>query len=95
MGNIAKWKANVNGAAEAAEHGARLLVMSRRGSGDTRRTYAAEAAKWLTMAAGMADIAAKALEPPYRPTAPPKAKPAPKRAPAKKRAAKAKPKAKK
>jgi len=95
MLDIAKWKANVNGASEAAEHASRLLLMSRRGTGAMRGTYAAEAARYLNAAAKMADNAAKALAPTNAPKAPPKAKPAPKRAASKKKAPKAKPKAKK
>jgi hypothetical protein len=95
MLDIAKWKANVNGATEATEHASRLLLMSRRGSGATRGTYAAEAAKALTMAAKMASDAAKALTPPKATTTPPPAKPAVKRTPGKKSAVKAKPRGRK
>ena len=91
--DIRKWKANVTGAAEATETAARLLVSSRRASGDMRAVYAADAAKLLTVAAGMAATAAGALllpkpKPAPKPKAPAKAKPKPKAK------AKAKPKTK-
>jgi hypothetical protein len=93
--DIRKWKANVTGAAEAADNASRLLVMSRRAAGVTRAKYAAEAAHWLAMGAKMANTAAAALSPPKpapKPKTPAKAKPKPKaKAKAK---AKAKPKTK-
>ena len=93
--DIGKWKASIDGAAEATETAARLLVMSRRGSGEVRRAAATDAANYLKTAAKMADDAAKALSAKKATKAPPKAKAASKRAPAKKTATKAQPKAKK
>ena len=87
--DIRKWKANITGAAEATETASRLLVSSRRASGEMRAVYAADAAKLLTVAAGMAATAAAALllpKPKPAPKTPAKAKPKPK--------AKAKPKTK-